>query len=139
MDVFISYRRKDSQYIADRIYDWLEREFGRDSLFKDTDAISYGWDFRKSLQDAVTRCDVLLAVIGPRWLGETDESGRRRVDDPGDWVRIEIETALKRDIPVIPLLVDGASFPRGEDLPSSLQELLYRNGMPVRSDPDFHH
>ena len=132
MNVFISYRRKDSHYIADRIYDWLDREFGRDNVFKDVDAIPLGRDFRKSLQDAITRCDVLLAIIGPRWLGETDESGRRRVDDPGDWVRIEIETALERDIPVIPLLVDGASFPRGEDLPPSLEGLVYRHGMPVR-------
>ena len=139
MKVFISYRRKDSQPFADRIYDWLEREFGRDNIFKDVDAIPYGWDFRKSLQDAVTQCDVLLAVIGPRWLGETDAAGRRRVDDPEDWVRIEIETALTRDIPVIPILVDGALFPRGEDLPPSLQGLVYRHGMPVRHDPDFHY
>src|SRR5208337_4093923 len=137
MNVFISYRRKDSQYIADRIYDWLVPEFGPDNVFKDVDAIPLGRDFRRILQDAVARCDVLLVVIGPRWLGETDAAGRRRVDNPGDWVRIEIETALERDIPVIPLLVDGASFPRGEDLPPSLQVLVYRHGTPVRPDPDF--
>jgi len=139
MKVFISYRRKDSHYIADRIYDRLERELGRDNTFKDVDSISLGWDFRRILQEAVTRCDVLLAVIGPRWLCETDAAGRRRVDDPEDWVRIEIETALERSIPVIPLLVDGASFPRGEDLPPSLQGLVYRHGTPVRPDPDFRH
>ena len=137
MKVFISYRRKDSQYIADRIYDWLVPEFGPDNVFKDVDAIPLGRDFRRILQDAVARCDVLLVVIGPRWLGETDAAGRRRVDDPGDWVRIEIETALERDIPVIPLLVDGASFPHREDLPPSLQELVYRHGTPLRPDPDF--
>ena len=139
MKVFISYRRKDSHYIADRIYDGLVPEFGRDNVFKDVDAIPLGRDFRRILQEAVTRCDVLLAVIGPRWLGETDAVGRRRVDDPEDWVRIEIETALERAIPVIPLLVDGASFPRGEDLPPSLQGLVYRHGTSVRPDPDFHH
>ena len=139
MKVFISYRRKDSHYIADRIYDWLEREFGRENVFKDVDAIPLGRDFRHILQDGVTRCDALLAVIGPRWLNETDAVGRRRVDDPEDWVRIEIETALERDIPVIPLLVDGASFPHGEELPSSLRGLIYRNGMLVRPDPDFRH
>jgi hypothetical protein len=137
MKVFISYRRRDAHYIADRIYDWLEREFGADNVFKDVDAIPLGRDFRRFLQDAVTRCDVLLVVIGPRWLSETDAAGQRRVDDPEDWVRIEIETALQRAIPVIPLLVDGASFPRGEDLPPSLEGLVYRNGMPVRPDPDF--
>ena len=112
---------------------------GRDNTFKDVDSIPLGWDFRRILQEAVTRCDVLLAVIGPRWLCETDAAGRRRVDDPEDWVRIEIETALERAIPVIPLLVDGASFPRGEDLPPSLQGLVYRHGTPVRPDPDFRH
>jgi len=135
--VFISYRRNDSHYIADRIYDWIERELGRDNIFKDVDAIPLGRDFRRVLQEEVGRCDALMAVIGPRWLNETDAAGRRRVDDPGDWVRIEIETALRRDIPVIPILVDGAPFPRREDLPPSLQELVYRNGTPVRPDPDF--
>lgn len=139
MKVFISYRRKDRHYIADSIYYWLEREFGRDNLFKDVDEIPLGRDFRRVLQDAVARCDVLLVVIGPGWLGETDAAGRRRVDDPEDWVRIEIETALTRDIPVIPLLVDGASFPHEKDLPPSLQGLVYRHGMPVRPDPDFRH
>ena len=139
MKVFISYRRKDSQYIADRIYDSIERELKEENVFRDIDSIQFGRDFRRILQDAVGRCDALLVVIGPRWLGETDEAGRRRVDDPGDWVRIEIETALERDIPVIPLLVDGAPLPRGEDLPPSLQGLVYRHGMPVRPDPDFRH
>ena len=139
MKVFICYRRKDSQPFADRIYDWLERAFEPDNIFKDIDTIPLGRDFRRILEEAVVRCEALLVVIGPRWLGETDESGRRRVDDPGDWVRIEIETALERDIPVIPLLVDGASFPREEDLPPSLQKLVYRHGTPVRPDPDFRH
>jgi len=139
MKVFICYRRKDSQPFADRIYDWLERAFEPDNVFKDIDTIPLGRDFRRILEEAVIRCDALLVVIGPRWLGETDESGRRRVDDPGDWVRIEIETALERDIPVIPLLVDEASFPREADLPPSLQKLVYRHGTPVRPDPDFRH
>ncbi len=137
--VFISYRRKDSHYIADRIYDWIEREFGADNIFKDVDSIPLGRDFRRILHDAVARCDALLVVIGPRWLNETDAEGRRRVDDPGDYVRIEIETALTRDVPVIPLLVDGAPFPRREDLPPSLQDLVYRHGTLVRPDPDFRH
>jgi len=139
MNVFISYRRMDSQYIADRIYDWLVPEFGTDNVFKDVDSIPPGRDFRRILQDAFARCDALLVVIGPRWLGETDAAGRRRLDDPWDFVRIEIETALQRDIPVIPLLVAGAPLPRWEDLPPSLQELVYRHAMPVRPDPDFRH
>ena len=112
MKVFISYRRKDSQYIADRIYDWLERELGTDHVFKDVDSIPLGRDFRQVLQDAIARCNAFLVVIGPGWLGETDAAGRRRVDDSQDYVRIEIESALDRDIPVIPLLVNGASLPR---------------------------
>jgi hypothetical protein len=137
MKVFISYRREDSNNIADRMNDWLKNELGPDSVFKDVDSIPLGRDFRGILEGAVARCDVLLAVIGPRWLDQPDAQGRRRVDNPSDWVRIEVETALERDIPVIPLLVDRASFPRGEALPPSLRRLVYRNGMPVRPDPDF--
>ena len=105
----------------------------------DVDSIPLGRDFRRVLQDAVARCDALLIVIGPQWLGEKDAAGQRRVDDPEDWVRIEIETALERAIPVIPLLVDGAPLPRGEDLPPSLQGLAYRQAAPLRPDPDFRH
>jgi hypothetical protein len=84
----------------------------------------------------VGRCDVLLAVIGRRWL--VAEGGRRRLDDIGDFVRIEVEAALQRGIPVVPVLVQAAPFPRPEDLPETIQSLVHRHGILVRADPDFH-
>ena len=106
--IFISYRRQDSGDVTGRIYDRLVQQFGREAIFKDVDSIPLGVDFRISLGDAVGQCNLLLAVIGRRWLSIQNESGARRLDDPRDFVRIEIEAALQRDIPVIPLLVQGS-------------------------------
>ena len=138
MTIFISYRRDDSRHIADRMYDRLSTAFGRDGVFKDVDYIPLGSDFRRILQDAVSRCEVLFAVIGNRWVSIADAGGQRRLDNSDDFVRIEVESALQRGIPVIPILVDGASFPQATELPPSLQELSFRNGTVVRPDPDFH-
>ena len=135
--VFLSYRRDDSHDITDRIYDWLIRARGRRNIFKDVDAIPLGRNFHQVIRDAVGRCDILLAVIGPGWLTAAKVPGMRRIDDPDDFVRMEIETALERDIPIVPLLVNNATMPTAEDLPPSLRPLAYRNGMPVRPDPDF--
>jgi hypothetical protein len=138
MTVFISYRRGDSADVSGRIYDRLVAQFGDEAIFKDVDDIPIGVDFKKHLGDTIAACSVMLVVIGPRWLSATDERGSRRLDDPNDFVRIEIETALERDVPVVPLLVSGASMPKAEELPPSLVSLAYRNGMPIRPDPDFH-
>jgi hypothetical protein len=81
---------------------------------------------------------VLLAIIGDRWLEASDSIGKKRLEDPNDFVRIEIESALERGIPVIPLLVRDAKMPSEEQLPATLKKLIYRNGTPIRSDPDFH-
>jgi hypothetical protein len=134
--IFISYRRDDTSDVTGRIYDRLIQHFGKQSVFKDVDSIPLGVDFRKHLGDSVGRCDVLLTVIGKQWL--IGDLGHRRLDDVRDFVRIEIEAALRRDIPVIPVLVQTAPVPRPEDLPETLQSLVYRNGVPVRPDPDFH-
>jgi len=135
--IFISYRREDSTDAAGRVYDRLVTQFGKANVFKDVDDIPLGRDFREALRDAVGECDIMLVVIGHQWLTATDEQGRR-LDNPGDFVRIEVEAALTRDIPVIPVLVQGAGVPRERDLPSTLAQLAYRNGLPVRSDPHFH-
>jgi TIR domain len=134
--IFISYRRDDSGDVAGRIYDRLVQHFGRERVFKDVDSIPLGIDFRKKLRECVSECDVLLAVMGNRWRGE-DAQGAR-IDDERDYVRIEIDAALRREIPVIPVLVLGADAPREENLPDALKPLSYRNGMHVRADPDFH-
>ena len=135
--IFVSYRRQDSADVTGRIYDRLVQRFDKAQVFKDVDSIPLGVDFREHLGGVVGKCDVLLAVIGDGWLA-ADSTGRRRVDDSKDFVRIEIEAALQRNIPVIPLLVRGASVPTENDLPASLALLSYRNGIAVRSDPDFH-
>lgn len=136
--IFVSYRRSDSADIAGRIYDRLIGKFGRGPIFKDVDSIPLGLDFKEYLDMKVGECDVLLAIIGDEWLTASDSAGNRRLDDPTDFVRIEIESALQRKIPVIPLLVRDAHMPREADLPASLHKLVYRNGTPIRSDPDFH-
>ena len=89
--VFISYRRDDSKHMADRVYDRLVARFGKGNVFKDVDAIPLGADFRKVLEEAVQWCDVLLALLGERWTSITNEAGQRRLEDPNDFVRIEIE------------------------------------------------
>jgi hypothetical protein len=135
--IFISYRRQDSADITGRIYDRLIERCGTSSVFKDVDAIPLGVDFRKYLQDSVSKCNILLAVVGKSWLEARSENGKRCLEDPRDYLRIEIETALQRDIPVIPVLVQGAGMPHEEELPSALQALAYRNAIAVRPDPDF--
>jgi hypothetical protein len=93
----------------------------------DVTAIEAGHDFRKAIEEGVTKCGVLLVVIGPDWLNAKNERGTRRLDDPSDFVRIETASALKRDIPVVPVLVRGAEMPSAEQLPKDLKELAYRN------------
>src|SRR5512135_1388619 len=137
MNVFLSYRRDDSHATADRIYDWLVRARDHRDVFKDVDSIPLGRNFHRTIREAVGRCDVLLAVIGPGWLAAAKAPGMRRLDDPDDFVRMEIEAALERDIPIVPLLLNNATMPAAEDLPPSLRPLANRNGMPVRPDPDF--
>jgi TIR domain len=131
--VFINYRRDDVASFAGRVYDRLEREFGRDNLFKDVDAIPLGSNFVKVIDEKVAKCDVLLAIIGPGWLDARDADGGRRLDDPHDFVRIEIAAALKRKIPVVPIFVDGTPVPKGHQLPKEIKELALRHGLDVAS------
>ena len=135
--IFLSYRRQDSWHVTGRIFDKLEERFGKKRIFKDVDSIPLGRDFRKVLAKSIGQCDVLVAMIGDQWLTANDDSGRRRLDDEADFVRIEIELALKRGIPIIPLLVDGTPMPSPDELPASIRELAFRNAALVRPDPDF--
>ncbi len=129
--VFINYRRGDSQAAAGRLYDQLLRHFGRDQLFMDVDAMEPGTDFVKTLDEQVANCSAFIAVIGPAWIKASGSDGSRRLDSPADYVRVEIESALKRDIRVIPVLVDGATMPQPSDLPLSLQPLARRHAVEV--------
>ena len=136
--IFISYRRADSPDATGRVYDRLVAEFGKEHVFKDIDSIPLGMDFRTHLNDRVADCTAVLAVIGPHWADQRDASGRRRLDDADDFVRIELEAALSRNIPVVPVLVGHTQMPEVAQLPASLAQLAYRQSIEVRPDPDFH-
>ncbi|MEO8611126.1 MAG: toll/interleukin-1 receptor domain-containing protein [Chloroflexota bacterium] len=138
--VFISYRRSDSSAIAGRIYDRLAPALGKANVFKDSYNIPHGADFRGVIKSNVARCNVVLVVIGPAWLDvtEKDNPSLRRLDNPNDWVRFEVETGLQ--IPgtmIIPVLVQNASMPPESKLPATLRELAFKNAISVRDDPDF--
>lgn len=136
--IFISYRRQDSSDVTGRIYDRLVETFGRDRIFKDVDSIPLGVDFRKHLASSVGQCHIFLAVIGRSWLTPDPTRKESPLQDARDFVRIEIEAALQREIPIIPVLVQGANVPAEESLPPTLQPLAFHNGISVRPDPDFH-
>jgi hypothetical protein len=134
--IFISYRREESRWSAGRLYDRLCGRFDRKQVFMDIDAIALGDDFVKAIEKTVGECDVLIAVIGAHWLTSKDEQDSRRLDNPEDFVRMEIGMALRRDIRVIPVLVDGALMPRSTDLPNDLKALVRRNALRI-SDTGF--
>ncbi len=127
--IFISYRRSDSAGESGRLSDDLVARFGERRVFMDVDAIQPGRDFRKAIRENVGGCTVLLAMIGPDWLETRSASGGRRLDSENDYVRLEIATALKRDIAVVPVLIRGARMPKAEHLPEELRELAYRNSV----------
>lgn len=123
--IFVSYRRSDSDVAAGRLADDLSEIFGRDSIFRDVDTLDPGEDYESALDQALDSCAALIVVIGPRWSAVTDHDGRRRLDDPKDWVRLEISRALKRGIRVIPVLI-SATMPSETETPADLAPLLRR-------------
>jgi hypothetical protein len=127
--IFISYRRDDTEGQAGHLFNDLARSFGKDAVFMDVAAIEPGRDFRRVIDDHVASCGVLLTLLGRGWLNATNEAGQRRLDDPMDFVRLETAAALKRDIPVVPVLVHGAKMPRADELPDELKELAFRNSV----------
>jgi hypothetical protein len=135
--VFISYRREDSAAYAGRLFDILSAEFGAQNTFMDVDDIKGGDDFTTVIERTLDVSDALVAVIGQHWLSETDPSGNKRLDNPNDFVRIEIAKALQRGIRVIPVLVGGSTLPHPSDLPENLRALVERQAVEVR-DTRFH-
>jgi len=127
--IFISYRRDDTEGESGRLYDDLVRTYGDSSVFMDVSGIQPGIDFRTAIDDNIAACGVLLAVIGPTWATITGHDGARRLDNPSDYVRLEIASALKRGIPVIPVLVHDAHMPALEQLPDDIKDLRYRNSV----------
>jgi hypothetical protein len=137
--IFISYRREDSAYPAAAIRTRLSGEFGPSQIFFDVDSIPPGHDFRSYIGRTVGTCDYVLVIIGKHWLTATNPKGGRRLDSPSDFVRLEIRTALNRKVPVIPVLVDNAVMPKAGQLPEDLRELIYRQAILVRPEPDLAH
>ena len=126
--VFISYRRDDAKWQAREIYRSLTQVLPRDHVFMDIDSIPPGADFVDVLEGWVERCDILLALIGVGWIDAIDpKTRRRRLEDLNDFVRIELRKGLARGIPVVPVLLDGASIPNVDQLPDDLQRLTRRN------------
>lgn len=136
--IFISYRRSDSADVVGRLFDSLKSRFGAKNVFKDLESIPAGVDFRDFISNAINDSEVLLAVIGRDWVTVADDSGARRIDDSSDFVRLEISEALKNGVLVIPVLLGGQRMPDAEDLPDDLKDLVYRNAVLLRPDPDYH-
>jgi len=134
--IIISYRRADSAATAGRIFDRLAGHYGDDAVFMDVDKIPFGTDFREHIRKVLAGGDILLAVIGPNWLGKSAD-GKSRIMDEADPVRVEIETALRQKTRIIPVLVEGASMPGVADLPDGLRDFAYLNAAPVDVGRDF--
>jgi hypothetical protein len=134
--IFISYRRDDASYPAGRLYDNLSAHFPKNQIFIDVVDLDPRVDFVDAIETSVGSCEVLIAVIGRHWLVSSDEKGRRRLDNAADFVRIEIATALRRGIRVIPVLVEGAQVPEVDQLPDDLKALIRRTAVEV-SHPRF--
>src|SRR5207302_2859335 len=135
--IAISYRREDSLPIAGRLYDRLQVKFGKKNVFMDFDSIPPGADFRQHIKQMIERSKLVIAIIGPHWLGEQPDASRR-IDNPADFVRLEIAYALEGGIPVIPLLINTTQMPKPEMLPPDIQELAFRHALPLDSGMDFH-
>ncbi|HML09911.1 MAG TPA: peptidoglycan-binding protein [Stellaceae bacterium] len=133
--ITISYRREDSGVITGRIFDRLVARYGRDSIFRDIDNIPLGVDFRQHINHVLDQSDIVLAIVGPQWIGP--RRGQSRLANEADPVRVEIEAVLRRDVPLIPVLVLRASMPQITQLPDSLRDFAYRNGIQVDSGQDF--
>jgi Caspase domain/TIR domain len=136
--IAISYRRSDSQDITGRIFDRLRQHFGKESVFRDIDNIRPGIDFRVQISEALRATDVLLVVVGPKWFGRAKGEGVR-INNEADPVRIEVETALQRGIPVIPVLVGNMRMPTTAQLPDGLKDFAYRHAVTVDGGRDFDH
>jgi TIR domain len=132
--LFISYRRSDSQHAAGRLADALSREFGDERIFRDIEDIEAGADFIETLDKALAGCAVMLVVIGPQWLDLRDPQGRRRLEQPQDWVRQEIARALQRGIRVVPVLLERVDMPGDDSLPDDLKALSRRQALRLADD-----
>lgn len=139
-EVFINYRTGDGEWPAAFLDDKFKRRFGADRVFRDATSLEAGHDFRQELRRRLERCTVLVVIIGPCWLTARDDSGRRRLDNPADYVRMEIEESLNRKIRVIPITLNDVRLPLSDELPVEIADLAHRQSRIFRSrhyDSDF--
>jgi hypothetical protein len=132
LKVYISYRRRDSAAEAGRLSDRLAGKFGSENVFVDVDSIPVGGSFRETIRAEIEHCEVVIVLIGREWLID------RRLFNSDDPIRVEVETAFQQQVPVVPVLLNGAPLPRPEELPASLREITHRNAAQLRSGPDYH-
>jgi hypothetical protein len=133
-NIFISYRRSDSKSDARSICQRLEKTFGKGRVFIDVDSINPGADFQSVLRSYLERCNIMVAVIGPRWLQSPQASGPTSNGTNHDYVYMEVASALERNLPIFPVLIDGATMPAAKDLPDNLKPLAYRQAFIVRHE-----
>jgi hypothetical protein len=131
---FIAYRRDDSAHAAGYVFHRLDTEVGRESIFMDIDSIPVGVDFGEYLSRSIVSCRLVIALIGKNWLGTPDETGTRRIDRELDFVRVEIEFAIRNRVPIIPVLIDGAPMPGADQLPKSIIELMRPQPIHLRTE-----
>src|SRR5216683_1287153 len=133
--ITISYRRDDSGVITGRIFDRLVTRYGRDAIFRDIDDVPFGVDFRTHIDQVLGSTDVIIAIVGPNWAGPS--ASQSRLSNEADPVRVEIETAFRKHLPLIPVLVLGAIMPSVTQLPESLKDFAYRNAVQLDAGQDF--
>lgn len=131
LGIFISYRRDDEPHLAGRLNDHIVAEFGRARVFMDVDSIDPGLDFIDVINNALEKCQVLLVLMGTKWIDASDSHGKRRLDNSCDYVRLEVESALARGIRVIPVLVEGVRMPYADELPERMSSLVRRNAVTI--------
>lgn len=136
--ITISYRRADSEAMTGRIFDRLIAQYGRDAIFRDIDNIPAGIDFRQHINETLLKTGVLLAIVGPKWLGSS-RGGVERINEESDPVRVEVETALRRRLPVVPVLIGNTRMPGVDQLPPSLKDFAFRNAVKIDTGRDFDH
>jgi hypothetical protein len=132
--IFISYRRSDASGHAGRLYDYLKNYFGDERIFFDVDTIQAGTNFEQKINSELDDSEVMLVLIGNQWLESKDQEGHRRLEQPLDYVRVEVESALKKNIAVIPILLQGTHMPSPNVLPEPLQDLSMRNAVRLNDD-----
>ena len=131
--IVLSYRRDDSGTVTNWLTEKLVERYGREAIFRDIDSIQPTENFRKRIGRALRDCDFVVAIVGPGWVGRCGDDGKARIHADNDWVRVEVETALQLDIPLLPVLVEGAEMPQPDALPASLREMTEINALPISS------